>query len=592
MALCLSIASVTAEECIECTGGVCCPEGCAGEGNCLCDAGYLGCSTSDLTLNDIASDVCSWGSKDGVAAFSSSNSNCNPGDQKTIYWDWGVYGDKGSLVGQQAYRLKNDRFEQIGMSWLKYAWAGAHGTNTCSSRCCYTGSNDHLPAGCIDVYSATNNANQAAFGPRSHVNRVTGEALALIAACYNAQQQQGVDNVCGRLQVAHDDLDPDLNEGATYFVEHHWITSCEDLRDNNAAYREIVVDEDPDGCCEGSTNCTYVIEPAPSSATVTETPAIRAWKDADSSVVETDIHLVEDVSANESNCDEDPAIGETCEVEDESLLILAAKTTDLQTGWWQYEYALYNMNSHSAVKSFSVPLASGTSVCDIGFHDINYHSGEEEGIGEEDGIDNTDWAPSGTATSVRWDSADPPQGKSGNILRWGTLYNFRFRADAAPDSSQQNVTLGVNEPAPSQPSTKAALTKVPGTASSPCDGSSDDCNENGLPDRWDLCCGEASDCNSNDVPDECDLDCDTSGTPDNCEGCAAGCYCESGCYECCDDSHCTDPERPYCGVDNKAHTCVECTNDEHCPGKCYCGVLSQACICCPNPPCPMGPAGA
>jgi hypothetical protein len=231
-------------------------------------------------------------------------------------------------------------------------------------------------------------------------------------------------------------------------------------------------------------------------------------------------------------------------------------------------------------------------VCDIGFHDINYHSGEEEGIGEEDGIDNTDWAPSGTATSVRWDSADPPQGKSGNILRWGTLYNFRFRADAAPDSSQQNVTLGVNEPAPSQPSTKAALTKVPGTASSPCDGSSDDCNENGLPDRWDLCCGEASDCNSNDVPDECDLDCDTSGTPDNCEGCAAGCYCESGCYECCDDSHCTDPERPYCGVDNKAHTCVECTNDEHCPGKCYCGVLSQACICCPNPPCPMGPAGA
>jgi len=273
MALCLSIASVTAEECIECTGGVCCPEGCAGEGNCLCDAGYLGCSTSDLTLNDIASDVCSWGSKDGVAAFSSSNSNCNPGDQKTIYWDWGVYGDKGSLVGQQAYRLKNDRFEQIGMSWLKYAWAGAHGTNTCSSRCCYTGSNDHLPAGCIDVYSATNNANQAAFGPRSHVNRVTGEALALIASCYDPQQPGGIDNICGRLQVAHDDLDPDLNEGATYFVEHHWITSCEDLRDNNAAYREIVVDEDPDGCCGSSTSCTYVIEPAPSSATVTETPA-------------------------------------------------------------------------------------------------------------------------------------------------------------------------------------------------------------------------------------------------------------------------------------------------------------------------------
>ena len=49
----------------------------------------------------------------------------------------------------------------------------------------------------------------------------------------------------------------------------------------------------------------------------------------------------------------------------------------------------------------------------------------------------------------------------------------------------------------------------------------DDCNENGLPDEYDILFGFSLDCNENGVPDECDIanggDCDGNGIPDECD---------------------------------------------------------------------------
>ena len=42
---------------------------------------------------------------------------------------------------------------------------------------------------------------------------------------------------------------------------------------------------------------------------------------------------------------------------------------------WRYEYAVRNHNSHRSAASFSVP-ASGAGVSNVGFHDVDYHSGE------------------------------------------------------------------------------------------------------------------------------------------------------------------------------------------------------------------------
>jgi M6 family metalloprotease-like protein len=44
-----------------------------------------------------------------------------------------------------------------------------------------------------------------------------------------------------------------------------------------------------------------------------------------------------------------------------------------------------------------------------------------------------------------------------------------------------------------------------------------DCNSNGIDDAQDIAGGTSQDCNDNGVPDECDADCNANGTPDECE---------------------------------------------------------------------------
>lgn len=73
-----------------------------------------------------------------------------------------------------------------------------------------------------------------------------------------------------------------------------------------------------------------------------------------------------------------------------------------------------------------------------------------------------------------------------------------------------------------------------------------DCNQNSIPDSWELSIGTSHDCNHNLVPDECDIasgfshDCDSNGVPDSCQqdcnqnGIADGCDIASGTSGDCD----------------------------------------------------------
>jgi hypothetical protein len=51
----------------------------------------------------------------------------------------------------------------------------------------------------------------------------------------------------------------------------------------------------------------------------------------------------------------------------------------------------------------------------------------------------------------------------------------------------------------------------------------DDCNNNNIPDDWDIFLTVSADCNSNGIPDECDIadltsvDVNSNGIPDECE---------------------------------------------------------------------------
>lgn len=101
------------------------------------------------------------------------------------------------------------------------------------------------------------------------------------------------------------------------------------------------------------------------------------------------------------------------------------------------------MNSDRAGGSFFVPIPSGVIVLSSGFHDIDYHSGD--GLGGVN-YDGTDWAVTQPAGSLTWSTDSFAANPNANALRWDTLYNFRFVANAPPEAFPGAVTLGLFKP--------------------------------------------------------------------------------------------------------------------------------------------------
>ncbi|MGE4198328.1 MAG: hypothetical protein AB7G11_14530, partial [Phycisphaerales bacterium] len=96
----------------------------------------------------------------------------------------------------------------------------------------------------------------------------------------------------------------------------------------------------------------------------------------------------------------------------------------------------------------------GVMVTNIGFHDVDYHSGDGPGNVNFSG---TDWTASkingevSDGTPLVWSTETFAQNQSANALRWGTLYNFRFDANVMPKSG--SVTIGLwRPPSPGDPS--------------------------------------------------------------------------------------------------------------------------------------------
>src|SRR5262249_21504754 len=196
-----------------------------------------------------------------------------------------------------------------------------------------------------------------------------------------------------------------------FFAQYQYISpddAASHNQNNNASSREMTV---------SGSGSAWNLGFDPGSVIQIEIPAIRLWKTLDSGVVETDINTPED--------DGFPG-----------LVIMAAKATDLGTGFWRYEYAVNNLNSDRSIGSFSVPCPAGATVQNIGFHDVTYRGGD--GIGGVN-FDGSDWPGAFAAGAVSWTVPAGP-GTNANAIRWGTLYNFRFDVNRAPITG--NVTLG------------------------------------------------------------------------------------------------------------------------------------------------------
>lgn len=273
-----------------------------------------------------------WGCKDGIQAYSVEAGLCNIGDEALA---------GGAGLTSNLYRLSDDnkRFEQIGLSWIKYSsWsAGLVPCNACGVFANGCTQSTGLGVGCRDIYSAgQNGAQNSSLGPRSEINPWTGDHYGT-TDCTNPD-----DLTSCRLQVPK----ADVVSGAQYFLELQAITnddyeSSAALRNNNVSYKPATFGACQactcDGCgdpacryqltagtgdCESNSDCTDTdactiancndSDPCTSdycsiapeeegtcAHTCTTTsctaccigykePAIKAWKKYDSSVVETD----------------------------------------------------------------------------------------------------------------------------------------------------------------------------------------------------------------------------------------------------------------------------------------------------------------
>jgi hypothetical protein len=489
-----------------------------------------------------------------IVAYAVATHACNIGDERV---SWVAHTNQHPVWVQNMYRLKDGRFEQIGMSWIRHGFYAV--SQSLCSPCSDPTNGTELGVGCSNPNSSYLNAVQGAMSRRSDVHAYSG----YFPYPWSAPPPEAI--IGKRLQVHTDDLDPDLNNGASYFVEAHDIAADDAAAgngDNNASSRPVVVtrgsecdgggrnglpcgDDDDcwvciggddagdrcvwdsecrDGSCSTEAVCDLDAPHAFNLEVVGETqrelPAIRAWKEIDPSVVETDVR-----------------------VPGEGLFIIAAKASHLGSGLWHYEYAVHNLNSDRSAGSFTVPLPLGGFVQNIGFHDVDYHSGEI--------YDLTDWDVTLDYESITWATQDYDENPNANALRFSTLYNFRFETPAPPVASE--VIIGLFKPG--SPSEVAATTIGPSVALIDCNengiwdycdvtcageceppcGHSDDCNDNMVPDECEPDCNEndvadecdiadclpdelwCADCNGNNIPDECDPDCDGDGIPDDCD---------------------------------------------------------------------------
>jgi len=367
----------------------------------------------DIIVGDLPS-MAQFGSDGTQVGLAVGTTSCNNGDQPVDWFQ--LPSTDHPVIPQNLYRMSggasnNDRFEQIGQSWMKHAFLALE-NNACNFGCntsnCTTGS--HLCVGCSDPYDASLNASQGGLGSRAWVNPFTG-AFPSTANNHSGHVHTGTSH---RVLVEVNDLNTTLNQGATYYAESQYIAPSEYTwcqanpgqcnMYNNASYRQYSV--------TGTTSFTF----SPVGATVRMNPAIYAWTGAT-------INRIEPV----------PGV--------DGFGLLGFKVTNPGAGVWHYEYAVYNQNLDRGIQSFSLPLGCGITVSNLGFHAPENPPGfANDGTCGSAGYSNAPWTSNQTCQALSWNSETFVQNCNANAIRFGTLYNFRFDSNSPPQAT--NATIG------------------------------------------------------------------------------------------------------------------------------------------------------
>ncbi|MCH8852050.1 MAG: hypothetical protein IID41_05295 [Planctomycetes bacterium] len=498
--------------------GASCSELCVGPGQ-PCEG--LPPGTVDIAVSRIgestggSNDYQEYGVVGGIAAFAGATTSCNVGSEEA---EWIHNGnDEGSetrhpLISQHLYRLSADgkRFEMIGMSWLKHAFCAVN-ESTCGA--CQQTNCASLGIGCADTYTALRNGGSN-LGPRGQTNPLGqwSEPGDSGTHSHPHPSPSGAETLAGRLQVHTSDLDV---SGADYFFEAQYITHDEPItrRRNNASWLKVAMPAGP----EFTGNIVSL------EGVRTEEIALRAWQEDDAEVV---IVPLEDEQGGRFH--------------------LAYRVSDNGDGTWHYEYALHNMNSQLAATGFEVPVPDNVVVSGMGFHDVDYHSGDgDPATGGGGDYDGTDWTVTDGAGTLSWDMQVVGHYDNSNALRWGTTYNFRFDANTPPESA----VAVIKHYRPTQgPDSFTATTLGPSPDVSDCPNA---CSGHGICESGSCICDAGWDGSDCSIP-ICEMPCQNGGTcaaPNTCE-CAAGW--EGGdcsipiCTDPCQNGTCTAPDTCLC----------------------------------------------
>lgn len=354
----------------------------------------------------------------GLAQFGSSagtqvglavgTESCNLG---TIDLDW--FQDPVNdhpVIPQNLYRMSggatnNERFEQIGQSNVKHAFT-ALTNNICSLGCDGVGG-AHLGSGCSDPYGASLNSGPN-LGSRAWINPFTGfyprGDSATPSNSHSGHTHLGPSH---RILTEIADLNTSLNPGATYFAESQYVTPHEYVwcqahagqcnMFNNVSYRQYSVTGTASPFSFGAVG-----------STVRTMQAINAWPGATLVTVQPD-----------------PG--------NDGQFIIGYKVTNPSPGVWHYEYAIYNQNLDRAIQSFSIPMFTGVSYTNFGFHMPPQQPGWTfDGTAGNTGFSSTPWSAVQDTSSISWSSETFAVNQNANAVRWGTLYNVRFDSNRPP----------------------------------------------------------------------------------------------------------------------------------------------------------------
>jgi hypothetical protein len=361
------------------------------------------------------------GELSGLAQFGSSigtqvglavgTDSCNAGVEN-LNW-FALPNNDHPVIPQNLYRMSGgptntDRFEQIGQSSVKHAFT-ALTQNICGFGCNGVGGSQ-LGSGCSDPYSAGLNAGPN-LGSRAWINPFTG-FFPRGDSQTPPNNHNGHDHsakIPHRILVEVDDLNQNLNAGATYFAEAQYVTKheydwCQTHPGqcnmyNNASYRRYNV---------SGINPPFSFSAA--ASTVRTQPAIMAWTGATVTQIE-------------------PVPGT------DGLAFVAYKVTNIGQNLWHYEYAIYNQNLDRAIQSFAIPNGCGIGFFNIGFHAPPQHPGwANDGTVGNAGYSSTPWAPTITSGALTWSTETFVQNQNANAIRWGTMYNFRFDSYRPPQN--------------------------------------------------------------------------------------------------------------------------------------------------------------